>query len=272
MLAAAEPDTTAARLRQLAEPGRPAAVGAGWQDFVAVAREEGLYAEVSWLASRPDGSLDVALSRDQESLWALTWPASDGSETEALANVPLRRSRSRQVLRELRELLARHLPPTIPVSLIVPLSAMPTTPSGKIDFADLPRPWSGETGPIGLPPDATDSQRTVHRMFGEMLAEPAVSLDDNFLFLGGDSLSAFELVGRLEQETGVRVALGDVISRGSIRELAALLDQGSGDPSGRPSAEGRSRIPARRGAKAPRRRSSVVRTGPTATEQARDGA
>ena len=270
LLAAAEPDTTTARLRELAKSGRPTAVGVGWQDLVAAAREEGLHAEVSWLASRPDGSLDIALSRDQESLRALTWPAPDGSGTGALTNVPLRRSRSREVLRELRELLARYLPATIPVSLIVPLSAMPTTPSGKIDFAGLPRPWPPGSGPVGLPPDATDSQRTVHRMFGELLAEPAASLDDSFLFLGGDSLGAFELVGRLEQETGVRVSVGDVMSRGSIRELAALLDRGPGDPSGSRPDEDRFRIPARRGTKAPGQRSSVVRTAPAATGRARD--
>ena len=271
LLASAAPETPAAQLRASADSHRPAAENGGWQDLTDVAREEGIYAEVSWLASRADGSFDIALSIDRESLRTITWPAPDGFESGPVTNVPLRRSRNREVLRELRELLARYLPATIPVSLIVPLSALPATSSGKTDFAALPRPWPTELGPLGLPPDATASQRTVHRMFSELLAEPACDIDDSFLFLGGDSLRALELVGLLEDETGVRVSVADVMSRRSIRELAALLDRGTGHAGNRIStADDRSRISARRSTKAPGRRSSVVRTVRATTDQVRD--
>lgn len=57
----------------------------------------------------------------------------------------------------------------------------------------------------------------------ELLENDAVSLDDTFVAVGGNSLLATMLVSRVEEELGVRPTMTDAFSL-TLRELAAAIE------------------------------------------------
>ena len=88
--------------------------------------------------------------------------------------------------------LAEHM---IPASLTV-LDALPLTADGKVDRAALPAPGAGAAGAGHLPP-RTPAEQLIAAVWAEVLGVPEVSADDNFFHLGGDSLTAVRVVGRV---------------------------------------------------------------------------
>ncbi|WP_241997405.1 non-ribosomal peptide synthetase [Rhodococcus sp. SMB37] len=122
-----------------------------------------------------------------------------------------------EVRRDLRGVLPAHLVPTA----IVPLGTIPLTAHGKIDVAALPAlPASGSSEPVTL------TEMTVARILGDLLVRDTVGRDDDFFAVGGNSLLATVLVGRLRDETGVNVSLRTLFTHSTVDALAAVIDAG----------------------------------------------
>ncbi|WP_062215827.1 phosphopantetheine-binding protein [Streptomyces sp. NBRC 109706] len=68
-----------------------------------------------------------------------------------------------------------------------------------------------------------DVQESVREMFAGVLNLEKVDLDDDFFALGGHSLTAGRLTGRVKRELGVRVALSDFFSEPTVRGLSELV-------------------------------------------------
>ncbi|SDR27363.1 non-ribosomal peptide synthetase [Thermostaphylospora chromogena] len=112
----------------------------------------------------------------------------------------------------------------VPADYVV-LPRLPLTASGKLDRRALPAPAppaAGATGPAGRAEAGTDAaERTLAELFAEVLALPAVGLDDDFFALGGDSILALHLVGRARW-AGLAIGAPDVFEHGTVRALAAV--------------------------------------------------
>ncbi|MER7707473.1 amino acid adenylation domain-containing protein [Kitasatospora sp. NPDC097605] len=120
-----------------------------------------------------------------------------------------------------REYLAARLPQHM-VPAVVALAALPTTPNGKIDRGALPDP--GRTaGTVGREP-ATEHERVLCRLFAEVLGLERVGADDGFFTLGGDSITAMQLVARARRE-GLALASQDVFAQKTPEGLARLVPQ-----------------------------------------------
>ncbi|WP_044475791.1 non-ribosomal peptide synthetase [Rhodococcus aetherivorans] len=119
----------------------------------------------------------------------------------------------------LRQSLPAHL---VPVA-VVPLDAVPRTAHGKLDVARLPAPDLG-----GRDEPGTGTEALVARVYGELLDSP-VGRTDDFFAVGGNSLLATVLVGRLREETGVAVPLRLIFEHPTVEGLAAALDAGGLD-------------------------------------------
>ncbi|MDH6578820.1 condensation domain-containing protein [Kitasatospora sp. MAP5-34] len=63
------------------------------------------------------------------------------------------------------------------------------------------------------------------RIHREILERADIALDDNFFDLGGNSLLAFRVIKRVAELLGARVSAQAVFTAGSIRELAARVDE-----------------------------------------------
>ena len=75
------------------------------------------------------------------------------------------------------------------------------------------------------PGDSTPMQRLLLGLWREVLELENVGLDDDFFALGGDSLSALELLAALEEELQLNLALEDLVEMPTARELARGLER-----------------------------------------------
>ncbi|WP_410658123.1 amino acid adenylation domain-containing protein [Amycolatopsis sp. lyj-112] len=116
------------------------------------------------------------------------------------------------VRRHATETLPAHLVPTV----VLVLDDLPTTPSGKLDRNALPAPDFRSGG--RAPRDAREERLCA--LFAEVLDVPAVGVDDEFLALGGHSLSAARLVNRIRAELGVELDVTDLLDGGTVATLA----------------------------------------------------
>ncbi len=123
--------------------------------------------------------------------------------------------------------LRKHLESSIPLYMIpsqfVHLAAMPLTLNGKIDRNQLRKPVDTPRFRSMVPPD-TDLQRQIADLWCEILHLPEVGIEDNFFEIGGHSLRAITLTGRLEKALGVHVELKDVFLHPTISLFSRLIE------------------------------------------------
>ncbi len=119
----------------------------------------------------------------------------------------------------LRTHLATRLPAFMLPATIVLLPVLPLTERGKIDRAALPAPARTEAGGA-----ETGREAEVAELMAELLGLDALGRDEDFFALGGDSLLAIQLVGRLRDRCGVEVDVGTVFEAPTARELARRLE------------------------------------------------
>jgi amino acid adenylation domain-containing protein len=124
----------------------------------------------------------------------------------------------------LRNALQQELPPYLLPEAIVPLAALPLNANGKLDRKALPRPPAHSGGPAFEPPRG-ETEQALARLWAELLGVPRVSREDSFFSLGGDSILSLKLVARLRRQLpgGNKLSLADVMKAGSLKELAARL-------------------------------------------------
>ncbi|MGH9822405.1 MAG: condensation domain-containing protein, partial [Blastocatellia bacterium] len=126
------------------------------------------------------------------------------------------------------EELSTHLKTQLPAYMVpsewVFMDALPILPNGKVDRRALPapeiRPRESERQLIA-PRDA--AERSLARIWSEVLDLERIGISDNFFKLGGDSILAIQIVSRA-QMAGYRLAVKDVFQRQTIADLASILD------------------------------------------------
>jgi acyl carrier protein len=125
----------------------------------------------------------------------------------------------------LRQRLRHRLPSYMIPEVLVTLDELPLTPAGKTDLLALDVPSVGPDpktqAPVAESP--AELQELVARLFREVLALPEVGLDDDFFELGGDSLRAMRLAGRLQAELDFDFDVEMLFDYATVRELASCL-------------------------------------------------
>ena len=116
-----------------------------------------------------------------------------------------------------RRTLLRGLP-TAMVPEIVVANELPMLASGKIDRRRLGRWELPERAGDRIAPRTVDEQR-MHTLFREVLDVEALSVDDDFFALGGHSLTALDLIGRIRKEFGVKVKIAELFDHPTVEGL-----------------------------------------------------
>ena len=124
---------------------------------------------------------------------------------------------------ELHARLAEFLPEHMVPSVIVPLGGpLPLTPNGKLDRRALPAvDWASLAG---ADRPVTERQRLLATLFADVLGLPTVGVHDNFFGLGGHSMAAMRLVGRVRAAFAADVSIRDVFDAPTVTALAERLD------------------------------------------------
>ncbi len=115
--------------------------------------------------------------------------------------------------------LSTHMIPTA----IFTVDRIPLTSTGKVDYKALPTPsWQ----PARFRPPSTALEATVCDAFARTLGVERVGLDDGFFTLGGNSLTATQLMARLAESTGVDVPVQWIFTDPTPESLARRIDSG----------------------------------------------
>ncbi|RYZ38706.1 MAG: amino acid adenylation domain-containing protein [Myxococcaceae bacterium] len=130
----------------------------------------------------------------------------------------------REPSRPPREVLSRLLPSALVPAHFVPLTALPTLPSGKVDRNALVlKPGQGLEDAASVAP-ATPTEALLLPLFQQVLGAEGLGVTDSFLERGGHSLLAVRLAHRVTEATGRRVSLVDVFQAPTVRALAERVD------------------------------------------------
>jgi pyochelin synthetase len=140
------------------------------------------------------------------------------------------------------EVLRQHLQGQLPDYMIPArlelVDALPLTENGKVDRRALGRllPTSPTASRASAAAPVGDVEVALARIFAEVLGMDRVGRDQGIFELGGDSLLAAQLAGRIRDEVGEAAGasfdslLGDVLEGSTVANLAAGLAQSVSEP------------------------------------------
>jgi amino acid adenylation domain-containing protein len=131
---------------------------------------------------------------------------------------------------QVREALTDELSASLMPAYIIQLEELPLTLNGKIDKKMLPKPREIILASGCYNPPANQVERRLEALWKELLNYPHVSRDISFFRIGGHSLKAMQMVGRIFKEFGVQLRIGDVLRYPTIEQIARLIADESGSP------------------------------------------
>ncbi|QDQ14411.1 amino acid adenylation domain-containing protein [Streptomyces spectabilis] len=123
---------------------------------------------------------------------------------------------------ELRDFAAQRLPHRLVPRAVVVLDELPRTATGRLDAKRLPE---AAEAPRQARTAGSEREEFLSRIFGEVLQRESVGVDDNFFAMGGNSLLATRLIGRVRNELGVELTIRSIFQYKTIAELAAHWDE-----------------------------------------------
>jgi amino acid adenylation domain-containing protein/non-ribosomal peptide synthase protein (TIGR01720 family) len=127
---------------------------------------------------------------------------------------------------ELRRYLQGKLPEYMVPSVLVELSQLPLTPSGKVDRRRLPQP-EGERPELSREYVAprTALEEEVAGIWREVLGVDRVGIHDDFFELGGHSLLATQVVSRIRQRLQIELPLRELFEQPTVGNLARAVER-----------------------------------------------
>lgn len=141
-----------------------------------------------------------------------------GPEPALVAYVTLSQTTSEEAL---LALLRTRLPEAMCPRAVVVLEQLPLTPHGKLDRHALPAPRQRAEEQHEPPSSALEEELAT--IFGQVLSRQDVGATDNFFALGGHSILATKLAGRIRDVRGIDLPLSAIFEAPSVRQLAAVL-------------------------------------------------
>jgi amino acid adenylation domain-containing protein len=123
----------------------------------------------------------------------------------------------------LEEKLPRYMVPT----LFIPLERLPLTANGKVDRKALPRPEEpGTRSERVFEAPGDELERTLARLWEEVLGVSRMGRQDSFFELGGHSFALVRVMGRIRQQFGRELPLTALVREPTLAHLASLLRNG----------------------------------------------
>jgi amino acid adenylation domain-containing protein len=126
---------------------------------------------------------------------------------------------------EIKAFLSARLPDYAVPSIFESVPDFPLTPNGKVDFAALPKPGSGQQDAH----EATDRrgdlpvESALIGLWEKLFQRKGIQRNDNFFNLGGHSLMAARLASEIESHFGKSIPIAVLFEAPTVEELAARL-------------------------------------------------
>ncbi len=133
-------------------------------------------------------------------------------------------SEEKDITNNLKKYLSGYLPKYMMPSYYVALDNFPCTANGKIDRKKLPLPEIiMENKEIVLPRNEIDSK--LIDIFKNVLGINAISIDDSFFDLGGDSLTAINLCAQIQNEFKVQIYVKDILDNPEVKSISDIISK-----------------------------------------------
>ena len=127
---------------------------------------------------------------------------------------------------DLREFLEKELPEYMLPSIFVSLDALPYASSGKVNRLALPAPnESNMLRDQAFHQPSSGTEERVSAIVASLLGLPRVGANDNFFYLGGNSLFGTQLIARLRDAFQVEVPLLSLFDHPTVSELSAEVER-----------------------------------------------
>jgi amino acid adenylation domain-containing protein len=131
---------------------------------------------------------------------------------------------SNGVVDEIRANLKSTLPEYMIPSVIIVLDCLPRTASGKLDRLGLPAPGLDTYLQQQYEAPRGDTEQRLARIWQELLQLDRVGRHDNFLQVGGNSLSSLRLIARVAETFNVQVPFVATLEWPTVCEMARYID------------------------------------------------
>ncbi len=154
---------------------------------------------------------------DIQEVMVTTYAESNGNKS--LCAYYVSKSTKKIEVEEIRMFLASHLPSYMIPSYYVHLDKFPLNQNGKIKKDELPLPVA-QKSEFAAPRNQTEIHITQSWM--EVLVVEEIGIDDNFFFLGGDSIKAIQVSSKL-RENNLKLNVSDLFQYPTIRELSNFV-------------------------------------------------
>ncbi len=123
--------------------------------------------------------------------------------------------------------LGRALPDYMVPPVIVALDTLPLLPNGKVDRRQLPGAGSAASDVAHVTP-ARGRESDIAAIWEDVLHQAPVGALDDFFTLGGNSLSASQVVSRINQRLKTRIGIKEMFAHPTVRALAETIGRITG--------------------------------------------
>jgi amino acid adenylation domain-containing protein len=169
------------------------------------------------------GEIEAAILRHPSVAAAVVTVDDEGGDPVLVAYHVTRPGMQTPTPRELRDALRLDLPEHMVPSFFTSLDEFPLTSSGKLDRRSLPRVRRAAVVPEQDLP-RTPLERLLAGIMRDVLRVDLVPTLTSFFDLGGHSLMATQVIGRIEESLGVRPPVATLFEHSSVRALATWFE------------------------------------------------
>ncbi|WP_338770039.1 amino acid adenylation domain-containing protein [Massilia sp. METH4] len=153
---------------------------------------------------------------------ALVLPLGEGAEKRLVAYVTVIDGSVTPAV--LREFLAQRLPAFMVPGAYVILDRWPVNANGKVDRRALPLPDADALGAGEYVAPETALEQSIAAVWAQVLQLERVSVTADFFALGGNSLTATQLLARVRNALGRAVTLPEFFSEPTVRAMAFRIE------------------------------------------------
>ncbi|MEV8515380.1 amino acid adenylation domain-containing protein [Dactylosporangium sp. NPDC051484] len=125
--------------------------------------------------------------------------------------------------------LRTHLGTTLPDYMVpaawVALQEFPLSGGWKINRKALPEPAEADDAGEEFVGPRTPTEEAVAKIFAEVLSVPRIGADESFFGIGGNSLQAMRVVGRINKTFKVKISIRLLYGNATVAAISAAVDE-----------------------------------------------
>ena len=127
-------------------------------------------------------------------------------------------------IKEIRRKLSKRVADYMIPDAFLIMENLPLTASGKVDRKSLPEIEIGQSSDNYVAA-STETEKTLTKIWEDVLGKEEIGIRDNFFELGGHSLKAMQVISRINKELSVELGIKTVFESSEIEGLARIIDE-----------------------------------------------